>query len=48
LLHSWPLYIAWKLDSRLGVCKYYLYLSVRKNDTAKGEGDFLTIVRTLK
>lgn len=41
-------YIAWKLDSRLGACKYCLFLTVKKNEAAMVEGDFLAIVRTLK
>ena len=41
-------YIVWKLDSRLGECKYGLFLDVKKDEAAKGEGDFLAIVRMLK
>jgi len=41
-------YIAWKLDSHLGQCKYGLFLDVKREDAAKVEGDFLAIVRTLK
>lgn len=41
-------YIAWKLDSHLGQCKYGLFLDVKKEDAAKVEGDFIAIVRTLK
>jgi hypothetical protein len=41
-------YISWKLDSRLGACKYYIFLTAKKEDAAKVEGDFLAVLRTLK
>lgn len=41
-------YISWKLDSRLGACKYYIYLTVKKDEAAKVEGDFIAVVRSLK
>ncbi len=41
-------YISWKLDRSLGACKYYLYLSVKKDEAAKVEGDFIAVVRSLK
>ncbi len=41
-------YISWKLDSRLGACKYYIYLTVKKDEATKVEGDFLAVLRTLK
>jgi hypothetical protein len=40
--------VSWKLDSRLGACKYYLYMTVKKEEAAKVEGDYLAVLRTLK
>lgn len=41
-------YIAWRLPTRFGGCKYALWTIVGQQEASQIEGDFLAIVRSLK